>query len=226
MTPREQFCARTAELAKECHPALTAKQAAAIAERIAAQEDESGHPLWTYSGGSAPAVDVMIQTKIENVAAAAPELVRTPPTPDQLVGYQAAEFEKKHGRAMRPIELLNAQRLAAELDPDARLAKVPSDAQLPEAREPAKVSTPLAPPMPDDIGAIDAEIERRTGKTAAELLPSQRRAYHDKIKAELRAAERAEQSQKAAAASVRGDLDKLPPAQRMTLARKAAKDRA
>jgi len=217
---RVEFIIATAALAKKRNPYLTQKQAAVIAERIAQVEDTKIDPLWAYSEANGALRDQFVGIHLTDIETAAPELFRLAPTREQFVALQAADITAKLGRPASATERMNFARAAADLSPDDLLERVPPGTKLPDAAPMTKLSQ-AAQPIADDIEALDAEVERRWGKKANELMAGERRRYHQILKNEQHRDASAERNREAALASVDGDFSKLPPAARIARHRAA-----
>lgn len=217
---RDEFTVATAQAARRHAPHLTPRQAVLIAERRAKIEDTRGYPLWELTDPGL--IEEYTRVGIETDVTAAPELFRAAPTVEQYVNLLLAALEAKLGRPASATERLNASRAAAGLTPDDLLAKVPHDTKLPDIAAPR----PAPKAVTDDIEALDAEAEKRTGKKTHEMLPSERIRWHNALKNERRREESVETNRTAALADAGGDLSNLPPAERMSRFRAAERAKA
>lgn len=208
---RDEFLIHVGGLARKAHPHLTTKQSLKIAERIATVENQERSPLWNYDGD---VLDMMAARKVQIAAETAPELFRIPPTREQFVAFEAAALEKKLQRPATATERLNITRAAEGLTPDDLLERVAPDVELPDVSAKVQFSKPAAAPV-TNVDAYDAEIQRRIGKPAATLMPTQRLAWHRRLADEQKREQSAERNRELALSAASDDVSALHPRDRI-----------
>lgn len=210
------------------HPSTTANQRSAIAEKVyleadvegsaAALGDDGAMTLFTTSG------DWILESNVTAHVSKNPQSIRAAGTAEQTTAYLISEGEKEaqrvSGRSLLPSEKIVIARQVAEMDADARLARVPADHKFDPKPAPVAVPTSAVKKFSEmNSDEMDAQIQKRWGHPPGTLMPSKRESFRQALIGQDAKAPTTPHGD-AAAALGKNFLD-LPPGERISIYREA-----